>query len=976
MTHVSSLNIYYQNVRGLRTKSHNFLNNVLLNNYDLIILTETWLTPDFRDAEYFCNNYDVYRRDRVGAGATTTAGARDDVRGGGVLIAVRSGMRVRKRTSWCSSNDAEELWLTLEAYTAMDHVHESSSSSPPYAMHIACGYFPHGNNHLNSLNLFFDNVSLRMVQYPEDTFLLIGDFNVSYALWSITSRSYLSLRANNDPKATLLSDFMCLSNLKQYNSCFNASGRILDLVLSNKDCHVSVCPSPLTSEDVHHKAIVVTFTLPHILYLIPKETFKYIFHAADFESLGKSLASIDWKVLHSMNTESAVEHFYLILFKLIEAFVPKRKINVEKKYPVWYSRALIRLIRNKLKIHSRWKKYNNPRDYQQFKLMRTREKKLQVECYNSYIKFSEEKITVSPKYFWTFIKSKYYRNNIPSYITFENRSSMDGEVICNLFNEYFNSVFVPVNSHSRSVIDCDHCYAEGSVDVSQVNFTCNTVRKYFKTTNINKGAGVDGVHPLLISRLSRELSAPMTIIYRKSLKEGCYPQIWKKAIITPIPKGGDKHDVRQYRPISKLCILGKIFEKIIIDELSRITSRHISQYQHGFFKGRSVDTNLVLYTDFLLNSLDKGYQVDAVYTDFSKAFDKICHYTLIKKLSKFGIHGDLLRWLRSYISNRSQAVALRGYVSRFLEISSGIPQGSHLGPFLFTIYINDIDSCFHDSHNMLYADDTKIYRIISTYGDCLKLQSDLRRFELYCENNQLFVNPDKCYIISFTRKNNPINYDYNLSGSQIKRAYKIRDLGLIIDAKLNFNQHLDKSVSKAYKQLGMILRLGKPFKQAFTYKTLYYCFVRSVLEFACVVWCPQYAVHVSRIEKVQYRFLKALDYRTGHEFTGYSAASARHRIISLENRRTLLDQMFLYKIVNSKIDSSCLLELLDFNVPRVSSRSKNTFFCSRSATNYARNTFVRRSCRFYNDRLSDIDIFDLSIQTYKRLVQNSIVQTQ
>lgn len=965
MTLLNSLKIYYQNSRGLRTKSHIFSSNVLLNNYDLIILTETWLTPDFKDAEYFSADYDVYRRDRHDAGGEV---------GGGVMIAVRSGMRVRRRNDWCSTNDSEELWLTLELSSAPSHHSRARSraSHSPTFIHIGCGYFPQrGAALLNALQLFFDSVYDRMLRFPDDSFLLLGDFNIPYALWSLTESSYLTLNTNNDPKAIALSDFMCLSNLKQFNNCSNANGRILDLVLSNCDCRVTVA-SPLTKEDPHHKPIEFLLSLPHSVHLEANVQLKYMFHAADYDGLRTDLANINWQMLNGMDTETAVAYFYSIIHKLIEVYVPKRKV-FNDKHPIFYSRALIKLIREKLKIHSRWKKYNDPRDYQQFKLLRSREKKLQTECYNDYIKLSEEKITSSPKYFWSFIKSKFCHNNTPSYMTMDSLSATDGETICNLFNNYFHSVFIPASPpYVASAVLDESTYLESFINVSNIYITNSLVEKYLGRVDVNKGAGLDGVHPLFISKLFKELSIPLTIIYIKSLKEGHFPDIWKRALITPIPKGGDKHDVRQYRPISKLCVLGKIFEKIVVDDLSTTVSHHISQQQHGFFRGRSVDTNLVLYTDFLLNALDKGCQVDAVYTDFSKAFDKICHSTLLGKLSEFGIHGDLLRWLCSYISNRSQAVALKGYTSRFLEISSGIPQGSHLGPFLFTIYINDVGSCFHDSHHLLYADDTKIFKVISTPEDCLKLQSDLQRFVNYCEKDKLFLNSDKCFVISFTRKHNSINYDYVLSDNKIKRVHEIRDLGVKLDAKLHFRSHIDNIISRAYKQLGLILRLTKPFSNVFTYKILYYAFVRSLLEFACVVWCPQYAVHIARIEKLQNKFLKSLDYRTGNRFIDYQTSAKRYNIDSLVSRRVFLDEVFLYKIINGNIDSSSLLQLINFSVPRISSRYKETFYCDRSSTSYAKNTFIRRSCKFYNDKLKDVDIFCTSLVSYRQEVGDII----
>lgn len=173
---------------------------------------------------------------------------------------------------------------------------------------------------------------------------------------------------------------------------------------------------------------------------------------------------------------------------------------------------------------------------------------------------------------------------------------------------------------------------------------------------------------------------PITLIYSKSLEVGLVPSIWKRTWVTPIPKGTISPDIEKYRPISKLCHFGKILEKIVTNQLSSVARRHIVPNQHGFFSGRSVDTNLLVFSEALLNAIDAKCQVDVVYTDFAKAFDKICHNTLIQKLWRVGIHGDLLRWIKSYIENRSQAVVLGGYISQYEFISSGCHKDPIWGP--------------------------------------------------------------------------------------------------------------------------------------------------------------------------------------------------------------------------------------------------------------------------------------------------------
>lgn len=411
-------------------------------------------------------------------------------------------------------------------------------------------------------------------------------------------------------------------------------------------------------------------------------------------------------------------------------------------------------------------------------------------------------------------------------------------------------------------------------------------------------------------------------------------------------------------------------EKIVTNELTHSVSRIISPEQHGFFRGRSVDTNLVTYTDFIFNAFEAGFQVDAVYTDFSKAFDKINHNLLLNKLLEIGVHGDLLRWIKSYIVNRSQAVALRGFISGFLPVSSGVPQGSHLGPLLFILYINDIGTCFSKSSHLVYADDTKIFRIIKSHNDCVELQEDLERFAAYCQSNQLLLNHDKCHIITFARKKQPLLFHYNFAGAFVHRVGRVRDLGVTLDAELSFNPHIDTITAKAFKRLGFILRLSKPFRLTHTLKILYFSFVRSILEFGCVVWNPQYKIHISRIEKVQSKVVKSLNYRSEQNQPSHSSFN-RHILASLEKRRLYLDQIFLYKLLNNHIDSSTLLAKVKLRTPcRIPSRHLSTFHVSFCRSKYARNTFFRRACRDYNKKFMSLDIFSSSLPRYRDSLRN------
>jgi hypothetical protein len=540
--------------------------------------------------------------------------------------------------------------------------------------------------------------------------------------------------------------------------------------------------------------------------------------------------------------------------------------------------------------------------------------------------------------------------------------------ICSEFNKYFTSVHVrDVAGHSDLV--CDHSisdYGLGSI-IDSPKIDCLLVRKYIDKIDVRKGSGCDGIPGIFIKNSSSAICVPLSIIFNKSLCEGCVPSEWKKTLVSPIFKSGDRNNVSNYRPISKLTLFSKLLEKIIFDHIRPMINPYLADSQHGFRCKKSVDSNLLEFTHFVVNSSHEGFQVDALYTDFAKAFDKINHRILLRKLWMFGFRGDLYRWFKSYIQNRSQAVALHGYTSGFEPIYSGVPQGSHLGPLLFLLYINDMEKCLKNTSILLFADDAKIYRRIGGVEDCIKLQSDVDALQVYCASNQLYLNIDKCNIISYTRNKNKIIYVYKIGGVNIKRKTEMRDLGIVLDEKLNFVAHFDHVVSRAFGTLGFIFRNTRVFRDPRTLIVLFNSLIRSLLEFGSTVWNPNYIVHIESLERLQKKCIKQLNFRERLHFNDYEAALRHHRIQSLETRRLIIDLTYLHKIINGYVDSSVLLEALPFHCPLRTTRNESLFYVPHGRTNYARNSFINRVSMGYNRicMKTGIDLFSTTARRFR-----------
>lgn len=399
--------------------------------------------------------------------------------------------------------------------------------------------------------------------------------------------------------------------------------------------------------------------------------------------------------------------------------------------------------------------------------------------------------------------------------------------------------------------------------------------------------------------------------------------------------------------------------------------------QHGFVKKRSTVTNLLVYTSYLFESLDNNKQTDSIYTDFRKAFDRVDHKILLDKIAFNGIRGNLWRWFKSYITNRTQRVVINGHESKPVSISSGVPQGSILGPLLFILFINDIHKCFKFCKYLLYADDLKIYHIVENDVDHIAFQQDLDRFSEYCIENKLQLSIDKCKVITFTKKINKKTYSYCLGDSALDRVNSIKDLGVILDSKLHLDIHIESIKSKAFKMFGFVMRSSLHFKKPFTFLHLYKSLVRSQLEYAIAVWNPFYNKYNTALEMVQKKFLRSMHYRCFHSRMPYKTLLSNYSILSLENRRTLLDAMLLYDLCHSKYDCIDLNNKLCYRVPSRATPARaahpyQLFAISTARTNAGKREPFNRLASSYNKFFNSIDIISSKPSNYRRHIIDTL----
>ena len=335
----------------------------------------------------------------------------------------------------------------------------------------------------------------------------------------------------------------------------------------------------------------------------------------------------------------------------------------------------------------------------------------------------------------------------------------EGILMAEELNIHFSSVFTREYTSSLPVPEKKFNGSEGE-RLGQLVVTPDVVASKMNKMKENKSPGVDGISPKILKETVEQISMPLARVFNISLQEGIVPLEWKEANIIPLFKKGSRNKFVNYRPVSLTSVICKLFEAIIRDHMMDFLIKHklINPSQHGFLKARSCLTNCLCFFEEITKWVDEGSQVDVIYLDFQKAFDKVPHQRLILKLKSHGMGNSIINWIEQWLTDRKQRVVVDGEVSSWKSALSGVPQGSVLGPILFLVYINDLEEAVTGSI-LKFADDTKLFRKTKEIGNKKDLQDDIDKLVKWSEKWQMLFNFGKCKCLHTGPGNTGMNYE-------------------------------------------------------------------------------------------------------------------------------------------------------------------------------------------------------------------------
>ena len=888
---------------------------------DLIAVTETWFQSHMADVEFSIPNMTLLRRDR-------------SRKGGGVALYYNQRFQCTELQD-ASLNIQDALWCSLTLNSGDDCIVGVVYRSPSAT-----------DTHNDQLLEVLHHVTS---QYRTQL-LIMGDFNLPQ-LYTNTDHSPHTLVH----KFRELFDLTPLYNhVSQYTRMRGLEQQsMLDLVLTSEDTSIETIDynEPLGRSD----HLVLTFDyICSTKRLINKPILtRKVNYSALMESLqAPNNQSIDYdnpdthwtSLLCSLNSKID-ENSRLVPKKAAKDF----RFTIRSRTKKWIT------LRSKAwAVH---KVTNTPASWTQFRKVRNKVIYLIREDKELFQLHLIWKMEQNPKMLYQILNARTKLKpgvsplQTPSGLTASAQDTADA--LANFYAQVFTpKVVLPAPRLTNSTVTEELC---------DIVITPGLVRQHLLSLNTRKSPGEDQITPAILKTCHSYISVPIADLFNHSLSVGRVPARWKIGVISPIYKGGRRSDVANYRPVTLLPVVSKVMERIVAERIqNHLESQNLlSAAQHGFRKHRSCLTNLLTTLDDWTSTLDSGDCIHSCFLDISKAFDRVNHDLLLKKLRAHGVTGNLLAWLKDYLADRYTKVRVGGTLSRTIEVTSGVPQGSVLGPILFLIFVNDLPQLV-GCKIVLFADDIKIWKRIKSTEDCLLLQKDLDTLNDWSAENKLPFNFQKTQMLALGKT---FEHTYRLGTQDLKWTSSGKDLGVLVCGSLKSSSHCQVIFKRASQTLGMLKRILGRFSPT-VFPAILNTYLRPSMEYALPAWAPWLQKDVSMLDKIYHRATKLV---RGLQHLTYSERMQRLDLLDFTKRRIRCDLILTYNILNA--NDHPLEHLFHPASERITRRHSHAVTIPHSRLNCRRFFYSVRVCFVWNMLPKEI-VNAPCVATFKKMLNN------
>lgn len=816
------------------------------------MISEAWTNSNISDLSISLDNYLLYRSDRLKG------------RGGGCLIYAHSSLN----SLLCDIPELNKLkdsvWIVLKPSNSITLLFGCIYQQPNLAI-----------GEIAVLSEVFTLAS----SLPFTGKLICGDFNMPEISW-------FPVKAPKRYESFI--ECLELGQWTQYVSSPTRHQNILDLVFT----------SGITPNTVYigkkfpgsdHNTVVCSLNIKNTNGRRKNVTLRRNYRKVDWNNFHNYLRSTDWGTFFTANNTDTLTN---IFYHNIESIM--NKIAPLEYWRPKFSKDLFIPAGTRRRLQRHCTRFHNSNDFSS--LVTMTEILVQTDAISTQKAIEQEKRAVelsnNSSALTTLFQNKLKRSKSRGNIFIKDKQVYeDPKLVTELFNEHFCSSLTdekPLND--SELITASAC------EITNVDFNVQNISKAISTLKHSYTDGPDGIPASMLKRGGDDMCVLLLKLFAISLSTAHYPTAWKTTHIIPKIKTGPEANVENYRPINITSVVSRVMEKVVKAALVQhlITNNLISVSQHGFLRSRSCDTCLVDYMNDITLKRDNGLLVSVIFLDFKKAFDKVPHERLLAKLRSFGINNPLYSWFVSFLKGRKQMVNYNDCLSLPRPITSGVIQGSVLGPLLFLMYINDICNIIKSGKPYLYADDLKIvysYKPEVLSESVRLIQDDLNNLTIWSEKWQLPFNLHKCGIMHFGK--HPYEPQLYLNKSKVQTLNSVYDLGINYTGSLNFKAHASFIISKARRLIGFIT---KNFFTTDAKLTLYKICVRPSLEYCSFIFSNMNTTDKIRVEDVQRRFTRQL---LGSDTTLDYTSRCKH--LSLEplwHRRLRNNLIFLYKAIN------------------------------------------------------------------------------